>query len=621
MTAPHGSEERLSARASESGAAALTFREVSKSFSARPEPLRAVTDLSVEVRAGRIVGLAGPDGAGKTTVLRLAAGLLAPDRGDIRVAGRDMVREPLAAQSELGYMPQQFGLYVDLTVRENLVLYADLRGQPLDQRSARYDELMKMTGMRPFMDRLAGNLSGGMQQKLGLACVLVRAPRLLLLDEPTAGVDPVSRRELWAILYRLVADEQTGVLLSTGYLDEAARCDEVLVLDGGNMLARGTPEELTRQVEGRTCSVSAPEHVPRDLQARLTGRAGVVDAVVEAGRVRVVLAPEASADLQMLLPGVDDAHCEEVPPRLENGVVAVLHAHRHDKGRESSAAADTPQRAEGGASEPGRSAPAGRRRARANGDGVAIGVKNLKRRFGDFYAVKGLEFQVARGEVFGLLGANGAGKSTTFRMLCGLLPPSDGTLQVAGVDMRRAPAHARSQIGYMSQTFSLYGNLTVMENLRFFSSAYGLTGKHRRQRLAWALQEFELESWKRHASGALPLGYRQRLALAAALIHQPQIVFLDEPTSGVDPLARREFWQRIAGQAAAGVTVMVTTHFMEEAEYCDRLAIMMAGELLTLGSPADIRASAKTSENPEPTVEDAFIHLIESRDEGSSGEE
>jgi len=621
MTAPPASEERSDPRAGEPGAPPLTFRNVSKSFPGRPERVRAVTELNVEVRAGRIVGLVGPDGAGKTTVLRLAAGLLAPDHGDIRVTGHDMIREPVAAQPELGYMPQRFGLYVDLTVRENLELYADLRGEPLEQRSTRYGELMKMTGLRPFVDRLAGKLSGGMQQKLGLACVLVRAPRLLLLDEPTAGVDPVSRRELWVILHRLAAEEQTGILLSTGYFDEAERCDEVLVLDGGKLLARGTPEELTRRVEGRTFSVSAPEQLPRDLQARLTGRAGVVDAVVEADRVRLVLESGASADPAELLSDVDRAGCEAVPPRLENGVVDTLYAHRRGPGEEGPAAAEASRSAEFGAPEPDRFPAAGRRSPQTNGDGVAIGVKNLKRRFGDFYAVKGLDFEVARGEVFGLLGANGAGKSTTFRMLCGLLPPSSGSLQVAGVDMRKAPAHARSQIGYMSQTFSLYGNLTVLENLRFFSSAYGLAGKQRQERIAWALQEFELEPRKRHASGLLPLGYRQRLALAAALIHQPQIVFLDEPTSGVDPLARREFWQRIAGQAAAGVTVMVTTHFMEEAEYCDRLAIMTSGELLSLGSPADIRAAAETPENPRPTIEDAFVHLIDSRDEGSNGEE
>ena len=244
-----------------------------------------------------------------------------------------------------------------------------------------------------------------------------------------------------------------------------------------------------------------------------------------------------------------------------------------------------------------------------------IDVRDVQRRFGDFYAVKSVTFDVSRGEIFGLLGANGAGKTTTFRMLCGLLPASSGRLYVAGVDVRRTAATARARIGYMSQKFSLYGTLSVADNLRFFSSAYGLSGKRRAERIQWASDQFELGSVRDNMSGALPLGYKQRLALACALMHQPQILFLDEPTSGVDPLARRKFWHRINALARQGVTVLVTTHFMEEAEYCDRMAIMVHGEILALGTPAEIKQIAVTPKNPEPTMENAFIHLIESHDE------
>ncbi len=291
------------------------------------------------------------------------------------------------------------------------------------------------------------------------------------------------------------------------------------------------------------------------------------------------------------------ASLQPVPPRFEDSFIAML----RDKGSNKTGPLRTEKISAGHST-------------REDSSGAVIDVKDVKRRFGDFYAVKGITFEVNRGEVFGLLGANGAGKSTTFRMLCGLLPASAGTLHVAGMDLRRAAAAARARIGYMSQKFSLYGNLSVGENLSFFSSAYGLSGHHRNERVGWALEEFELLPWAGMRSIDLPLGYKQRLALACALMHEPDILFLDEPTSGVDPLARREFWNRINALAGQKVTVLVTTHFMEEAEYCDRLAIMAAGEILTLGSPAEIKAKVRTPGKPEPTMEDAFVSLIEARE-------
>ncbi|HEX8986867.1 MAG TPA: ATP-binding cassette domain-containing protein [Rhodocyclaceae bacterium] len=567
--------------------AVLSADRLSKSFQAGGRIVLALKEITLSVRPGSVTGLIGPDGAGKTTFMRLAAGLLVPDAGSISALGLDSTRDALAVQAALGYMPQRFGLYEDLTVQENLDLYADLQGVPPAARADRYAELMHMTGLAPFTRRLAGRLSGGMKQKLGLACTLVRAPRLLLLDEPTVGVDPVSRRELWAIVDRLVQREGMSVLLSTAYLDEAERCAEVILLHDGKVLDHGPPGRIADRVRGRTWAVTQPGMRHRDLQAQLDGRPGIVDALVQGEHVRLVTAEAALPQAVAARPGIV---AREVPPRFEDGFIDLL---SHGRGRHGETHV-----AEGA--------------AQAAGDGrPVIRVAGAKRRFGDFWAVDGVDFEIRRGEIFGLLGANGAGKTTTFRMLCGLLPASAGHLEVAGLDLRRAASQARARIGYMSQKFSLYGNLSVAQNLEFFASAYGLAGAAQRERIAWALDEFELAASGDQLSGDLPLGYKQRLAMACALMHRPEILFLDEPTSGVDPLARREFWQRINALAREGVTVLVTTHFMEEAEYCDRLAIMAAGRILATDEPAAIKAQARSAEHPEPSMEDAFIRLIE----------
>lgn len=577
----------------------LRTESLTKTFSAKPSDVTALRSLTVRVRAHRITGLIGPDGAGKTTLMRLAAGLLVPDEGRIEVLGFDCVREQAAVQASVGYMPQRFGLYEDLSVQENLDLYADLHGVPHAARTERYDELMHMTGLAPFTARLAGRLSGGMKQKLGLACVLVHPPQLLLLDEPTVGVDPVSRRELWAIVNRFVQHEGTSVLMSTAYLDEAERCDEVIVLDEGSLIGQGPPSQFSQPLTGRTFKVRATGSGPRDVQTQLASRGDVIDAVIQGDAVRVVLNENAASKPDAVLNGLDHAAIEPVPPRFEDGFIATLRARR-------AAVSSNPAAVAAAVSAVDTAEPAAR-------DGLVISVRHVERRFGEFLAVNDISFDVHRGEVFGLLGANGAGKTTMFRMLCGLLPASGGSLQVAGVDVRKTAARARARIGYMSQKFSLYGTLSVQDNLQFFSSAYGLSGCRRRDRIDWALAEFELGPIADQTSGGLPLGYKQRLALACALMHEPEIIFLDEPTSGVDPLARREFWPRINSLVHQGVTVLVTTHFMEEAEYCDRMAIMMSGRLLALGTPPEIKQQAASPDRPEPTMEDAFIALIESK--------
>ncbi len=573
----------------------LSCTTVSKSFVSSGRRIQALHAVDLQVKRGIVTGLIGPDAAGKTTLMRLAAGLLHPDHGQLSVLGLDTVRNSLAVQSRIGYMPQRFGLYEDLSVQENLDLYADLQGIPSSARASRYQELLHMTGLGAFTQRLAGRLSGGMKQKLGLACTLVRFPEFLLLDEPTVGVDPVSRRELWAIVYRLVQQEGMSVLLSTAYLDEAERCGEVILIHDGRVLGTGKPADFSVRLTGRTYTVALPPGMrKRELQSRLASVHGILDAVIQGEQVRVVMEAETDVFEAIQAAAGSNATVTAVPPRFEDSFITLINSDR--------APQDISQTPTEASAVPNNDSP----------DAV-IEVRDLQRRFGDFYAVRDLSFDVRRGEVFGLLGANGAGKTTTFRMLCGLLPASGGQLRVAGVDLRRSASTARARIGYMSQKFSLYGNLSVRQNLNFFSGAYGLSGRRRGARIDWALSQFDLLPFATSESHTLPLGYKQRLALACALMHEPDILFLDEPTSGVDPLARREFWQHINNLAQSGVTILVTTHFMEEAEYCDRLAIMAAGELLALGAPVEIKAQEREPERAEPTLEDAFIRLIETR--------
>ncbi|HOW69693.1 MAG TPA: ATP-binding cassette domain-containing protein [Phycisphaerae bacterium] len=565
-------------------------RDIRKTFRRETGELtQALTGVSLAAERGTLTALVGPDGAGKTTLLRLVAGLLAADSGELKVLGVDVGIAPHQVQTRIGYMPQRFGLYEDLTVRENLELYAAMHGVTEPEKRERYPRLLEMTALGPFLSRLAGRLSGGMKQKLGLACTLIRWPELLLLDEPTVGVDPLSRRELWHIILDLVRRQGLTVLLSTSYLDEAERCGHTVVLHRGRVLASGHPACVRAMAEGRTFLARPPAGwTARTMQARLLEDASVLDAVPQAGRVRFVKnGYGAAAEDSMLV----SAAIEPVPARFEDGFMVLL--------QESQAEVRA-----------GRAAAMGHPPALPSEE-VLVETRDLVRRFGGFTAVNHVSFEVRRGEIFGLLGPNGAGKTTTFRMLCGLLPATGGRLRVAGVDLLRARASARERIGYVAQKFSLYGHLSVLENLQFFSSAYGLRGARRRERIEWGLREFELVGFARVPSAQLPGGYRQRLAMAAALLHEPEILFLDEPTSGVDPLARRDFWRRITAFAEQGVTVIVTTHFMEEAEYCDRIVIMDSGRVLASGTPAHVRDRAGPHGGREPTIEDAFIATVQ----------
>lgn len=568
----------------------VSVRDLRKTF-VGPErgEVAAVDRISLAVRSGELTALVGPDGAGKTTLMRMIAGLLRPESGALHVLGIDVAADPQAVQDRISYMPQRFGLYEDLSVQENLDLYADLHGVPQQVRRARFARMLEMTDLARFTDRPAGKLSGGMKQKLGLACTLVRSPDLLLLDEPSVGVDPLSRRDLWKIVQQLVDDEGLSVIVSTAYMDEAERCAQVFVMNRGRLLANGTPDSLRSRAHGLTFTALPLDGRPaRELQARLIDAPDlVIDAVPRGGSVRFIRQPEADKSrLDALLQG---APCETRPEELEDAFMMLLR--QHETADDATATAAPPP------------APPGK----GTGDRPVIVVRDLVRTFGDFTAVARTSFDVLHGEIFGLLGPNGAGKTTTFRMLCGLLPATSGRLEVAGLNLRTARAEARGRIGYVAQKFALYGNLTVRENLEFFAGAYGLRGKARRTRVAATLEQFGLDPSAR--SGILPAGYKQRLAMAAGLVHEPDILFLDEPTSGIDPLARRAFWRTITALARSGVTIIITTHFMEEAEYCDRIAIQDAGEMLALGTPREVRNQA--GEAGARDMNSAFIAIVE----------
>jgi ABC-2 type transport system ATP-binding protein len=557
---------------------------------AAKKKIYALQNIALRIPKGRMTALIGPDGAGKTTMLRLLCGLLRPDAGFLRVLGLEVKLHAQEIQSRISYMPQKFGLYEDLSVQENLNLYADLHGIAADVRQQRFARLLQMTSLAPFTDRLAGKLSGGMKQKLGLACTLVRSPELLLLDEPTVGVDPLSRRELWQILQELVASEGITVIVSTAYMEEAELCGSVIVLHEGAVLAQGTPQQLRQLAAGRCFRLQPPTRVPtRILQAcLLDDGARVLDAVPEGGAVRFIV-----RDTQAL-PQLDAYKyfsgliLTQVTPRLEDGFMLLLRERGGDFNNESF--------------------PIDYRRGFRAGTDVDIEVRELVKRFGDFIAVNNTSFSVRRGEIFGLLGPNGAGKTTTFRMLCGLLPTTSGFLAVAGMDLRRARNQARANVGYVAQKFSLYGNLTVEENLHFYGGVYGLDDERLQRRLQSVKKQFNLLDVANVPAEQLPGGYKQRLSMAAALLHEPKILFLDEPTSGIDPLTRRLFWRQITALAANGTTIIITTHFMEEAEYCDRIMIQDQGRMLALDTPAAIRCQQGRR---LPDMNAAFIAIVE----------
>ena len=548
--------------------------------------------ISADFKKGRLIAIVGADGAGKTTLMRVMCGLLKPQEGSVKIFGKELYSTDLAnLQALCGYMPQQFGLYADLSVHENLTLYADLFGLNEAQRKERFSQLLAMTGLTDFTARQAGRLSGGMKQKLGLACALLNRPKILLLDEPSVGVDPLSRKELWNILRENVRGASMTVIVATTYMDEAALCDDVLMIEDGRVVLHDTPLAISQLAQGLCYEITVPEgQKVRDVQAQfLDDTDRVIDAVPRSGKVRVLVKK-----------GVDKKTLEAdygysllaVEPGLEEGYLVSRHyegGEPTDRARTSVLGSEKPQRTS--------------QKSQAETQPIVI-AKDLVRRFGAFTAVDKTSFDVYPGEIFGLLGPNGAGKTTTFKMLCGLLTVTSGKLEVAGVDVLNAREEARERLGYMSQKFALYGDLSVRENLDFFASAYGLSGTEKRARIENLLSEFELSELRDRQAKSLSGGFKQRLAMAVALIHRPQLLFLDEPTSGADVPTRRQFWRWMTALSQAGTTVIVTTHFMEEALYCDRLLIQDGGRTLIMGTPEEVRGESAT-------MDEAFIRVVE----------
>ena len=544
--------------------AAIRVRGLVKRYG-RLEGLRGV---DLDVHEGEIFGLIGPDGAGKTSMFQILGGVMEATAGTAEMLGRP-ARE---ARTVVGYLTQAFSLYPDLSVAENLRYVGELRrlsrGE-IEQRGTRY---LAMFQMERFTDRLARKLSGGMKQKLALACALVAEPRILLLDEPTTGVDPVSRREFWDALAQLSAEGMT-ILLATPYLDEAERCHRVALMHNGTIHRTGTPLELRQGLGLQRLEVQADD-LSR-AQAALSGRRGVADVQRFGDRLDVLVADmdageravrAALTEARVAVQGVRAA-----APTLENTFVAIL---RGLEGEATIAPIPDGHRVESRAA------------------GSAITAVDLSKVYGSFQAVRGINLDIRYGEIYGLLGANGAGKTTTIKMLCGLVAPSSGQVGLVGETGKELRSAAvRQQLGYMSQKFSLYDDLAIEENLEFFAGVYGLSPEQRAARAQWVLEFAGLAGKGKELTGSLPGGWKQRVAFGAAIMHEPRVLFLDEPTSGVDPIARRTFWTMINRLSDEGAAVLITTHYLEEAEQCNRLGFMVGGELVAEGTPSGVKAA------------------------------
>ncbi len=560
-----------------------------KSFPSSSKP--ALSNITASIPQGKMIGLVGPDGAGKTTLIRLMGSLLLPSKGSIKIHGKDTVKESEKIHAITGYMPQKFGLYEELTVLQNLTLYFDLQGCEKKEKENIFAKLLQFTRLGPFTTRLARDLSGGMKQKLGLACALLRKPALLLLDEPSVGVDPLSRKELWKMVQDLTK-EGISVIWSTAYLDEAEKCDEILLMNEGEVLFFGEPSAFVGRVSRRTLLTKGATENHRAILKKLIEEEDVVDAVIQGKEIRVLLDEKINVATWMERKSLGLSF-EEVTPRLEDAFIDVLGGGPKHGSKFSLLIPD---------------------RSSLDLDEPLIEIENLTKKFNAFTAVDSISCKIKRGEVFGLLGPNGAGKSTTFKMLCGLLTPTSGKAFVLGVDLKKSPATVRQHIGYMAQKFSLYGNISVRQNLDFFAGIYNMQGKKKMNAIDEMIEMFLLEPYLSTSAEILPLGFKQRLSLACATMHQPEILFLDEPTSGVDPIMRREFWSHINALVEKGVTVMITTHFMDEAEYCDRIALIYQGKMIHVDSPDNLKKGAQTTQNVNPTLEEAFIQLIEDYD-------
>ncbi len=571
----------------------IYVENLSKTFKGTIEPV--LNNINLTLKKGEMAALIGPDGAGKTTFLRVLCGLLVPDKGKILINSSFKGHENV--KKSIGYMPQKFGLYEDLTVIENLKLFITLNGAK--EKEGLIDTLLEFAGLIDFKKRLAGNLSGGMKQKLGLCCTLITKPEILLLDEPSVGVDPVSRLELMEIVRKLVAENGISVIWSTSYLDEAENFERVFLLSCGKKIYDGNPLDAAQKMQelvyltGKD-GVNLRALLRNILRVEENKGKPLADAVVEGNKIRVVFQNKKYAD-SFFLPKI------QVKPRFEDFVIYTLKKENGNFSNKNVFTANIIQKL--------------RHKNEENFFKYAIEANGLTKVYNTrgsekFVAADNINFSIKKGEIFGLLGPNGAGKSTTFKMLCGLIRASKGYSSIMGVRMDENPSLARSYLGYMAQKFSLFGDLSVLQNLNFFAGVYGLSIEDSKRRILTLLENFDLKKYKDYDAKNLPLGYKQRLALSCAIVHNPPVLFLDEPTSGVDPLSRREFWNRINYLSENGTTVLITTHFMDEAQYCDRISLIFKGKTLIVDTPDNLRHLVKTDKNPEPTMQEAFIELI-----------
>jgi len=571
----------------------ITMKGLAKTYGRGRKKVDAVRGLDLGIERGDIFGLVGPDGAGKTTTIQMLCGILTPSSGEATVAGVDVLRQPDDLGGKIGYMSEGFSLYGSLSVEENLDFFARLYDVPAEIAAERKEKLLGFARLSEARARRAEHLSGGMKKKLALACTLIYEPQVLFLDEPTTGVDPVSRQEFWKILYGFLAKGVT-IFVTTPYMDEAERCSRVALMRDGQIVASETPSELKRLIQGVAIEMVAdpqPEAV-----AWLRQAPGIAQVQIFGERLHLLLRDD--GNLARMLPqtleaiGVTVSDVRTAEPSLEDVFIAAVEEQRTSEAPprplnipESSSASSGP------------------------GGALAIRVENLTRRFDSFTAVDRLTFEVPRGEIFGFLGPNGSGKTTTIRMLCGLLPPTEGEASVAGLDIVRQRKAIKPHIGYMSQKFSLYNDLTVGENIRFYADVYDLPEDRLADRRRWVLQMAGLTGKEHLLARDLSGGWKQRLALGCAILHQPEILFLDEPTSGVDPHSRREFWDLISELSSQGVTIFITTHYMDEAEHCHSLGLVYRGRLIASGSPADLRKNMRLGHLIEVPVRDPLAAL------------
>lgn len=527
----------------------------------------AINNISFEAKSGLITGLVGPDGAGKTTLLRLLVGLMKPTSGNLEVLGFKMPNSSKEFLSSIGYMPQNFGLYEELSCYENLKLYATL--QDIQNQNDRINELLEFTKLAPFKNRFAKNLSGGMKQKLALSCALIRKPKLLLLDEPGVGVDPIARKELWNMAKELQKDGIT-IIWATSYQDEANLCDEVIMLNEGEILLHENPQNAKKILQNRVFLINTDDK--KTYLDTLKSNPNILDASILGDDIKFSIKKNAKFEIPK--------NAKTIEPSFEDLFLDLLNPKNI---KISSLKTDI-----------------------LKSDKPVIQAINLTKKFGDFTATDSINFSVNSGEIFGLLGPNGAGKSTTFKMLCGLLKPTSGKALVLGQDLYEKSQETKQKIGYMAQKFSLYQNLNLTDNLDFFAGIYGLKGKQKKEKIDQMIETFEFKKYLKSTVLELPLGIKQRLSLACAIMHEPSVLFLDEPTSGVDSVTRREFWTHINTLSKNGVSVMVTTHLMDEAELCDKIMIIYKGKDIKTGSPSKIKSDIKNN----ATMEEAFIKLV-----------